>query len=40
MNFGIKMDEKKILVDIEGTNVKDLLNYCKKKEQLVLIKKF
>lgn len=40
MNFNIKMDDKKIKVDIEKTNLKDVLVYCKPKERLVLIKKF
>lgn len=40
MNFNIKMDDKKIKVDIEWTNLKDVLKYCKAKEQLVLVKKF
>lgn len=40
MNFNIKMDDKKIKVDIESTNLKDILQYCKPKEQLVLVKKF
>jgi hypothetical protein len=34
------MDDKKIKVDIEKTNLKDVLVYCKPKERLVLIKKF
>jgi hypothetical protein len=34
------MDDKKIKVDIESTNLKDILQYCKPKEQLVLVKKF
>lgn len=40
MGFRVKMDDKKIKVDIEKTNVKDILQYCKPKEQLVLFKKF
>lgn len=40
MNFNVKMDDKKIKVDIEQTNLKDVLVYCKPKERLVLIKKF
>lgn len=40
MNFNIKMDDKKIKVDVESTNLKDILQYCKPKEQLVLVKKF
>jgi len=34
------MDDKKIKVDIEQTNLKDVLVYCKPKERLVLIRKF
>jgi len=34
------MDDKKIKVDIESTNLKDILIYCKPKERLVLMKKF
>ncbi len=34
------MDDKKIKVDIEKTNLKDILIYCKPKERLVLMKKF
>lgn len=40
MNFNVKMDDKKIKVDIEGTNLKDVLIYCKPKERLVLMRKF
>lgn len=40
MNFNVKMDDKKIKVDIEQTNLKDVLIYCKPKERLVLIRKF
>lgn len=40
MNFNVKMDDKRIKVDIEGTNLKDILIYCKPKERLVLMKKF
>jgi len=40
MNFHVKMDDKKIKVDIESTNLKDILVYCKPKERLVLVKKF
>ena len=40
MNFNVKMDDSKIKVDIEQTNLKDVLIYCKPKERLVLIKKF
>ncbi len=34
------MDDKKLKVDIEKTNLKDILIYCKPKERLVLMKKF
>lgn len=34
------MDDKKIKVNIEDSNLKDILKYCKAKEQLVLLKKF
>jgi hypothetical protein len=34
------MDDKKIKVDLDATNVKDILQYCKPKEQLVLFRKF
>lgn len=40
MTFSVKMDDKKINVDLECTNLKDTLIYCKPKERLVLIKKF
>jgi len=40
MNFNVKMDDSKIKVDVEQTNLKDVLVYCKPKERLVLIKKF
>lgn len=40
MNFNIKMDDSKINVDIEKTHLKDVLQYCKPKEQLVLLRKF
>jgi hypothetical protein len=40
MNFTTKIDDKKLVVDISGINIKDILQYCKSKEQLVLIKKF
>lgn len=40
MNFIVKMDDKKIKVDIEPTQLKDVLIYCKPKERLVLMKKF
>lgn len=34
------MDDKKIKVNLDITNCKDVLQYCKPKEQLVLFKKF
>lgn len=40
MNFNVKLDDKKLKVDIEGTSLKDVLIYCKPKERLVLMKKF
>lgn len=40
MNFNVKMDDSKINVDIDACNLKDVLQYCKPKEQLVLIQKF
>jgi len=40
MTFKVKMDDKKIKVNLEATNVKDVLQYCKPKEQFVLVKKF
>lgn len=40
MGFDVKMDDRKIKVDIEGTNLKDILLYCKPKERLILVKKF
>lgn len=40
MNFNVKMDDKKLKVNIETTNLKDILIYCKPKERLVLMKKF
>ncbi len=40
MSFVVKMDDKKIKVDIESTQLKDVLIYCKPKERLVLMRKF
>lgn len=40
MSFVVKMDDKKIKVDIESTQLKDILIYCKPKERLVLMRKF
>ncbi|UFX83047.1 HTH domain-containing protein [Candidatus Absconditicoccus praedator] len=40
MTFEVKMDDKKIKVDLSNTNIKDILQYCKPKEQLVLLRKY
>ncbi len=40
MNFHAKIDDSKIVVDLEHTNLKDVLIYCKPKERLVLVRKF
>jgi len=40
MNFNTKMDDSEIKVNLEITNLKDVLQYCKPKEQLVLLQKF
>lgn len=40
MGFNVKMDDKKIKVNLEETQVRDVLQYCKPKEQLVLFRKF
>lgn len=40
MNFNIKMDDSKIKLDISSSRLKDVLQYCKPKEQLVLVRKF
>jgi sulfur transfer complex TusBCD TusB component (DsrH family) len=40
MTFATKMDDKKLKVDLNKTNLKDVLQYCKPKEQVVLMKKF
>ncbi len=40
MNFNVKMDDSKIDINTSNTNLKDVLQYCKPKEQLVLLKKF
>lgn len=34
------MDDSKISVDLNGTHLKNVLQYCKPKEQLVLVRKF
>ena len=34
------MDDKKIKVDLESTQLKDVLLYCKPKERLILMRKF
>lgn len=40
MNFNIKMDDSKISIDLTDTRLKNVLQYCKPKEQLVLVRKF
>jgi len=40
MNFNTKMDDSEINVDLSITNLQDVLQYCKPKEQLVLLQKF
>jgi hypothetical protein len=40
MTFDPKMDDRSLKVDLTVTNLADILQYCKPKEQLVLIKKF
>jgi hypothetical protein len=40
MAFSKKMDDSKIKVNLDATNLKDGLQYCKPKEQLVLFQKF
>jgi hypothetical protein len=40
MTFNTKMDDKKIKVDLNKTNLKDVLQFCKPKEQIVLLKKY
>lgn len=40
MNFNVKMKDADIKVDLNITKLKDILQYCKPKEQLVLLKKF
>lgn len=40
MNFNIKMDDSKISLDLTDTLLKNVLQYCKPKEQLVLVRKF
>ncbi len=40
MNFRIKMDDSKINIDLTDTRLKNVLQYCKPKEQLVLVRKF
>ena len=37
MNFNVKLDDKKLQVSVESTNLKDILIYCKPKERLVLM---
>ena len=40
MTFDTKLDDKQLKVDLSVTNLADVLQYCKPKEQLVLLKKF
>ena len=40
MNFNTNMDDKKIKVDLESTQLKEVLLYCKPKERLILMRKF
>jgi DNA-directed RNA polymerase sigma subunit (sigma70/sigma32) len=40
MTFAAKIDDKQLNVDLSCTNLADILQYCKAKEQLILIKKF
>lgn len=40
MNFNTKMNDADISVDLEVTHLRDVLQYCKPKEQLVLLQKF
>lgn len=40
MTFAAKIDDKQLKVDLSCTNLADILQYCKAKEQLILIKKF
>lgn len=40
MTFRVKMDDKKLQVNLEKTQIKDVLRYCKPKEQIVLLRKY
>lgn len=40
MTFAAKIDDKTLKIDLSCTNLADILQYCKAKEQLILIKKF
>ena len=40
MTFVTKLDDKKLNVDLSITNLADVLQYCKPKEQFILLKKF
>ncbi len=40
MNFNVKLDDRKIEVNVESTNLNDILIYCKQKEGRGLMKKF
>lgn len=40
MTFTKKVDDTTIVVDLSVTKLADVMQYCKPKEQFVLIKKF
>ena len=40
MNFKTKLKDSSLNVDLSGTKLKDVLQYCKPKEQLVLVRKY
>lgn len=40
MTFQTKMDDRKIKVDLSKTNLRDVLQFCKPKEQVILLKKY
>ena len=40
MSFKRKIDDKSLKIELDKTELKDVLQYCKPKEQIVLIKKF
>ena len=35
MNFNVKLDDKKLQVSVESTNLKDILIYCLLRQQLL-----